>query len=111
MYREIEPLIGNTICEAREKDGKVISYLIRPVEGYKLHEITLDEKVIDENTRSYSFYTYYLVRVSKGSTEEIFLNKLLEMKEDMLDIPQDRYGRWVALKHYELLNIYKSLKS
>lgn len=49
MYREIEPLIGNTICEAREKDGKVISYLIRPVEGYKLHEITLDEKVIDEN--------------------------------------------------------------
>lgn len=70
-----------------------------------------DEKVIDENTRSYSFYTYYLVRVSKGSTEEIFLNKLLEMKEDMLDIPQDRYGRWVALKHYELLNIYKSLKS
>ena len=44
MYREIKPLIENTICEAREKDGKVISYRIRPEKGYKLHEITLDEK-------------------------------------------------------------------
>ena len=44
MYREIKPLIENTICEAREKEGKVISYRIRPEKGYKLHEITLDEK-------------------------------------------------------------------
>lgn len=50
MYKKIEPLIENTQCEAREKDGKVISYLIRPSEGYKLHEITLDEAVIDEET-------------------------------------------------------------
>lgn len=49
MYKKIEPLIENTLCEAREKDGKVISYLIRPSEGYKLHEITLDEIVLDEN--------------------------------------------------------------
>ena len=49
MYKEIEPLIKNTVCEAREKDGEVISYRIRPKDGYKLHEITLDEKVIDEN--------------------------------------------------------------
>lgn len=48
MYKEIEPLIKNTVCEAREKDGEVISYRIRPKDGYKLHEITLDEKVIDE---------------------------------------------------------------
>lgn len=47
MYKKIEPLIENTLCEAREKDGKVISYLIRPSEGYKLHEITLDENVVD----------------------------------------------------------------
>ena len=50
MYKEIEPLIPNTICEAREVDGKVMSYRISPVEGYKLHEITLDEPVIDEET-------------------------------------------------------------
>lgn len=50
MYKEIEPLIDNTICEAREIDGKVISYRIRPADGYKLHEVTLDEKVIDEES-------------------------------------------------------------
>lgn len=49
MYKEIEPLIENTLCESREKDGKVISYLIRPAEGYKLHEISLDEIVVDED--------------------------------------------------------------
>ena len=50
MYKKIEPLIGNTICEAREKDGEIVSYRIRPKEGYKLHEVTLDEKVIDEES-------------------------------------------------------------
>lgn len=49
MYKEIEPLIENTVCEARiNESGEVISYRIRPKDGYKLHEITLDEKVIDE---------------------------------------------------------------
>ena len=48
MYKEIEPLIENTFCEARLKDDKVISYRLHPAEGYKLHEITLDETVIDE---------------------------------------------------------------
>ena len=52
MYKEIEPLIKNTICEAREKDGKVVSYFIRPKDGYKLHEVTLDEKALDELTAS-----------------------------------------------------------
>lgn len=50
MYKEIEPLIPNTICEAREQDGKITSYRIRPIDGYKLHEITLDEPVINEET-------------------------------------------------------------
>ena len=51
MYKEIEPLIENTICEARvDAEGNVISYLIRPADGYKLHEITLDEPVINEET-------------------------------------------------------------
>ena len=49
MYRKIEPLIANTICEAREKDGQIVSYRISPAEGYKLHEVTLDSRKIDEN--------------------------------------------------------------
>lgn len=50
MYKKIEPLIENTLCEARvDADGNPISYLIRPAEGYKLHAITLDEPVFDEN--------------------------------------------------------------
>lgn len=49
MYKAIEPLIDNTFCEAREKDGKSVSYRIRPIEGYKLHEVTLDERETDEN--------------------------------------------------------------
>ena len=50
MYKNIESLVGNTICEAREIDGKVISYRISPEKGYKLHEITLDENVVNEET-------------------------------------------------------------
>ena len=50
MYKNIESLVGNTICEAREIKGKVISYRISPEKGYKLHEITLDENVVNEET-------------------------------------------------------------
>lgn len=50
MYKPIESKIENTIFEAREKDGKIISYRISPIEGYKLHEVTLDEPIFDEET-------------------------------------------------------------
>ena len=50
MYKQIEAKLENTIFEAREMDGKITSYIIRPCEGYKLHEITLDEPVINEET-------------------------------------------------------------
>ena len=50
MYKPIEPKLENTIFEAREKDGKIISYRISPIEGYKLHEVTLDEPIFDEET-------------------------------------------------------------
>lgn len=50
MYKPIESKIENTIFEAREKDGKIISYRISPKEGYKLHEVTLDEPIFDEET-------------------------------------------------------------
>lgn len=50
MYKNIEPKIENTIFEAREEQGEIISYRIRPAEGYKLHAITLDEEVYNEET-------------------------------------------------------------
>ena len=50
MYKLIEPLIPNTICEAREVDGEVVSYKIAPAEGYKMHEVTLDETIVYTET-------------------------------------------------------------
>lgn len=48
MYKEIEAKLENTIFEAREENGEILSYRIRPAKGYKLHEITLDEKIPDK---------------------------------------------------------------
>ena len=50
MYKEIEAKLENTIFEAREENGEIISYRIRPADGYKLHEVTLDEEVMNEET-------------------------------------------------------------
>lgn len=50
MYKEIEAKIANTKFEAREENEKIISYRIRPADGYKLHEITLDEDVVNAET-------------------------------------------------------------
>ena len=50
MYKEINTKIKNTIFEARtDSKENILSYRISPNEGYRLHEITLDEKVCDEN--------------------------------------------------------------
>jgi hypothetical protein len=50
MYKSIEPLIANTICEAREVDGQIVSYRIQPADGYKLHEKSLDTPIMNEET-------------------------------------------------------------
>lgn len=51
MYKETKALLENTVFQVREdKNGKPISYRISPAEGYKLHEITLDEPVINKET-------------------------------------------------------------
>lgn len=50
MYKEIKPLIENTICEAREIDGGIVYYKVRPEDGYKLHEKGLDMPIIDDET-------------------------------------------------------------
>ena len=50
MYKSTDAKIENTIFEARtDKSDKIVSYRISPAEGYKLHEISLDETVVDEN--------------------------------------------------------------
>ena len=51
MYKKTEAKIENTIFEARtDEKGTVLSYRIFPKEGYKLHEITLDEEIVDKET-------------------------------------------------------------
>ena len=63
MYKEAEAKIENTLFEARTtENGKIISYRIRPAEGYKLHESTLDESVLDE-------HGYETGEIKKGYTE------------------------------------------
>ena len=50
MYKRIKTKIEHATTKARlDADGNIISYRISPNEGYKLHEITLDEIVVDEN--------------------------------------------------------------
>ena len=70
-----------------------------------------DENVIDETSRKNKYYAYYLVRVKENSVEERFLQKVKSMKSDILSIPSDINGEGVARIHYDLLKIYKSLKS
>lgn len=51
MYEAIEPKLGNTVFKARkDKDNNIISYRISPADGYKLHEISLDVPVLEEET-------------------------------------------------------------
>ncbi len=50
MYKKVKAKLENTIFEAREENGEILSYRIRPAEGYKLHEVTLDEEVYNEES-------------------------------------------------------------
>ena len=50
MYKDTEPIIENTVMQERyDENGKMINYVISPKEGYKLHEKSHDEIVVDEN--------------------------------------------------------------
>lgn len=50
MYKRVKTKIEHATFEERtDDDGNIISYRITPNEGYMLHEITLDEVVMDEN--------------------------------------------------------------
>ena len=56
-------------------------------------------------------YTYYLIKVKENSIEEKFLQKVKAMKSSILSIPADIDGKGVARMHYDLLEIYETLKS
>ena len=50
MYKRIKTKIEHATFKVRtDADGNILSYRISPNEGYKLHEISLDEATIDEN--------------------------------------------------------------
>ena len=50
MYKEITPIIANTVMKERYNEGGVkVNYVISPKEGYLLHEKSRDEAVFDEN--------------------------------------------------------------
>ena len=50
MYKDITPIIENTIMQERYNDnGEMVNYIISPKEGYLLHEKSRDEIVTDEN--------------------------------------------------------------
>ena len=61
MYKETESKIENTIFEARtDEKGNILSYRISPKEGYKLHEITLDETNEETGEVKLGFTTSYI---------------------------------------------------
>lgn len=71
---------------------------------------SFDENVIPQHSRSINYYTYYLVRVTPGSPEEKFLEEVKKMKNFLISMPEDRYGRGVAELHYELRDRLKELR-
>lgn len=49
MYKRVKTKIEHATFRARtDAEGNVLSYRISPNEGYKLHENTLDEVILDE---------------------------------------------------------------
>lgn len=50
MYKEIVPIIENTVMQERyNDDGEMVNYIIKPKDGFLLHEKSRDEIIIDEN--------------------------------------------------------------
>lgn len=51
MFKRIKTKIEHAKFETyTDENGNVLWYRISPNEGYKLHEVTLDEEVCDEET-------------------------------------------------------------
>jgi hypothetical protein len=54
IYKDVEPIIPNTIMQLRVVDSKPQTYWIKPIDGYELHDKQFDttnyETVIDEES-------------------------------------------------------------
>ena len=85
MYTKTESLIENTTFETRIDDstGKALSYRITPCAGYRLHEITLDEPVFDEETMQETG------EIKKGYTKSFVT---AGMKYDFINNPREIYA-------------------
>lgn len=66
-----------------------------------------DERVIPKDVSQLSDYAYILIHTIPHSKEEAILNILKDKKDDIISIPYDRYGKNVAIKHYEILEMFK----
>ena len=62
-----------------------------------------NEAIIPRNTREYSYFTYFLIRVLPNSVENDFLESLKSRKREFIDT----YN--IAIKHYQLLDEFNSL--
>jgi len=61
MYKRIKTKIEHATTKARlDADGNIISYRISPNEGYKLHEITLDEHDVETGEIKHGFTASYI---------------------------------------------------
>ncbi|MBE7033674.1 MAG: hypothetical protein E7406_05550 [Ruminococcaceae bacterium] len=61
MLKETDTKIKNAIFKARtDENGKILSYRIFPAEGYKLHEITLDEADVETGEVNLGFTESYI---------------------------------------------------
>ena len=50
MYKDIEPIIKNTVMQKRVNEkGETVNYTILPAAGYVLHEKSRDEAIFDES--------------------------------------------------------------
>ena len=92
MYKETKPLIENTRFEQRidDKTGKVLSYRIYPCEGFKLHEITLDEPIFDEVTMEETG------EVKKGYTKSFVT---ADINYDFKENPREIYAEAELSEH------------
>lgn len=70
-----------------------------------------DENIIPTNTRTQSYYAYYLIRTQSNSAESRFLEFLKSKRNDIISMPSDNYGQNLAKMHYQLLETLSSFRN
>lgn len=70
-----------------------------------------DERVIPSDTRSYSYFAYYLLRTMPNSAESRLLEYLKSKKSEITSIAQSPYGHQIAELHYQILDILEGFRN